>query len=629
MLFAFICVQCLRQKSAQTAQPLLCSLMFDEMSIRKHIRWNGKENEGFIDLGTKLDDDSVPVAGEVLLFIVVPLSATWKLPVAYFLIDGMTADVKASLITEAIIRLHHVNVRVAAVVCDGPATNFAVSSILGAKIDVQSMKSHFVHPVVESWNVYMLFDAAHMLKLLRNTLADKHILTAGKSGKQIRWQHITDLFQLQDTEGLKAANKLRRGHIEWFSQKMKVSLAVQTLSRSVASSLEFVADDLKLPKFADVAETVKFIRIVDRLFDTLNSKNPFAREFKSVLRMRNEKFWRPFLLEASEYLRSLHLNGVPLHQTVRKTAVLGFLTTISSVIGLFDEFVPCGKLQYLATYRLSQDHIELVFNVVRSRGRWNNNPTAGQFRSAYRHLLMKNNVQPNTTGNVTSQEDFQLLPVAAEPIVNAEISAVSSESILDRCQRDSDKTSIAVSDHTYAVTPERIELSEFSANIVTYVAGRVAGKLCKKLKCGACKTLLISTSKIVQSSKLITRKDVGGLIYPSNDVVRVCCEAERHIRFVNGCAAPLLPSTKNLQLRLQIGVINSIEHLHLFTDAVDDNDHSCITDVFESHVLNLVRLIVNMYVNMRLYVAGKTFTDKLRGKNVRVSSNKQVLFMHQ
>jgi DNA transposase THAP9 len=56
----------------------LCSLVFDEMSIRKHVRWNGKDNEGFIDLGTQVDDDSLLVAIEALLFLVVPREAAWK-----------------------------------------------------------------------------------------------------------------------------------------------------------------------------------------------------------------------------------------------------------------------------------------------------------------------------------------------------------------------------------------------------------------------------------------------------------------------------------------------------------------------------------------------------------------------
>lgn len=84
-------------------------------------------------------------------------------------------------------------------------------------------------------------------------------------------------------------------------------------------------------------------------------------------------------MQTTVYLSNLKLFGLPLHQTMRKTAVIGFLATINSVIALFDEFVSGKVLAYLATYRLSQNHIELLFNVVRSRGRWNNNPTAKQF----------------------------------------------------------------------------------------------------------------------------------------------------------------------------------------------------------------------------------------------------------
>jgi hypothetical protein len=109
-------------------------------------------------------------------------------------------------------------------------------------------------------------------------------------------------------------------------------------------------------------------------------------------------------------LLSLQLEGRQLHQTARKTTVLGFVATIKSVIGLYNDLV---ATEYLATYHLSQDHIELTYNVVRSRGRCNNNPTAGQFRSAYRQLLMKHDIKPKSTGNAVAREDFQILPSAA------------------------------------------------------------------------------------------------------------------------------------------------------------------------------------------------------------------------
>ena len=176
---------------------ILCSLIFDEMAIRKYVQWNGKEIVGFIDLGNGVDDNSLPVASEVLMFIIVPLDAGWKISIPYFLIDGLTADVKCNLLLEDITRLYAVNVRVASVVCDGPATNFSVASKLGASIAVNDIRPYFRHPNNGDWKVYMIFDAAHMLKLTRNTLQKKSILV-NKAGKQIRWDYIVQLHELQD-----------------------------------------------------------------------------------------------------------------------------------------------------------------------------------------------------------------------------------------------------------------------------------------------------------------------------------------------------------------------------------------------------------------------------------------------
>ena len=49
-------------------------LLLDEMSIRKHVQWDGKAGKyrGFVDLGTKIDDDSLPEATEALVFMAAP-----------------------------------------------------------------------------------------------------------------------------------------------------------------------------------------------------------------------------------------------------------------------------------------------------------------------------------------------------------------------------------------------------------------------------------------------------------------------------------------------------------------------------------------------------------------------------
>jgi len=545
--------------------------------------------------------------------IITPLTSVWKMPIAYFFIDGLTADVKCNLVSEAVNRLYTVNVRVVAVVCDGPATNFAVGAKLGAALSAEDMRPFFVHPCCPDWKVYIVFDPAHMLKLMRNTLAEKGILT-DDNGNQIRWQHVKDLHELQDKEGLKAANKLKRAHIEWYQQKMKVSLAAQSFSRSVANALEFVSKDLKLTKFTDVDATVRFIRIIDRLFDTLNSKSPLSTAFKSVLKATNEMHWRPFLLEAVDYLLHLKLGGIPLHQSPRKTTVLGFVATVKSVLGLFDNHVAAGSLKYLATYRLSQDHIELSFNVIRSRGRWNNNPTTGQFRAAYRQLLLKHDIKPSVTGNTVAQEDFVVLPAV-------DLAAGDTNKSLPSMCEAALRGAVQDSDHAYAMTVDKLMLSEFSSNVVVYVAGFVSRKLCSRLKCVACKLSLLSSSKVVANCKLIERKDAGGLVFPSHSVVVVCTTAERCLRFLCGSVSDSLPRLRNLRLRLQIAVVERTQHMKLFVN--DEEKHTCNTDVFDGHAVSLTRAVLDEFIK------GKRFTDHVKGKNVRFNSNKQVLFSHQ
>ena len=50
---------------------------------------------------------------------------------------------------------------------------------------------------------------------------------------------------------------------------MKVNLAAQTITASVADAIEFCDLVLEIPAFHDSAPTVKFIRIFDHLFDIL------------------------------------------------------------------------------------------------------------------------------------------------------------------------------------------------------------------------------------------------------------------------------------------------------------------------------------------------------------------------
>lgn len=81
-----------------------------------------------------------------------------------------------------------------------------------------------------------------------------------------------------------------------------MSLAAQTLSSCVADALEFLNDDMKIEEFRSCEARLKYIKIVDRLFDVLNYRSPWAKGFKVPLKLSNEEIWRAFLMETIQYL---------------------------------------------------------------------------------------------------------------------------------------------------------------------------------------------------------------------------------------------------------------------------------------------------------------------------------------
>ncbi|KAG5868410.1 hypothetical protein JTB14_020952 [Gonioctena quinquepunctata] len=75
----------------------------------------------------------------------------------------------------------------------------------------------------------------------------------------------------------------------------KVNLTVQTISASVADALEFLMVDVCDPNFAGAKATIEFIRIVDRAFDLLNSRNPFGKGYKTPMKPETEKYGDSYL----------------------------------------------------------------------------------------------------------------------------------------------------------------------------------------------------------------------------------------------------------------------------------------------------------------------------------------------
>lgn len=89
---------------------LYCSLMLDEMHLKKLVEWDGKYCHGFSSVGkdSQSSDSGLKVATQVLVLLVVALDSRWKVPIGYFFHRGLNGQETAEIVKEALIRLNKI-----------------------------------------------------------------------------------------------------------------------------------------------------------------------------------------------------------------------------------------------------------------------------------------------------------------------------------------------------------------------------------------------------------------------------------------------------------------------------------------------------------------------------------------
>ena len=373
-----------------------CALIFDAMAIKKGVVYNKSTRcmEGFVDLGQGIaefdddDEDEDTIASEALIFLVSALRCSWKYVIGYVFIDKLNADKQYGLVARALeLAIDH-GMNVKTVTCDGTSTNMSTMKKFGCKIGKNKElldgtftykgKTHIFTP-----------DMPHMLKLGRNASSDLKMFVDG-NGERIEWRFFRNLHEKQQREGLKYGNKLSNEHISYHRHKMNVKLAAQTFSSSVADALQFLQDSGD-PNFQGAGATIKFVRVIDRLFDLLNWRNPFGKGFKAPMRASSKHVWERVITDSIDYLVGLKDgNGISLLNHRRNTFVKGMVITAKSALSLGNDLLyrPHNPFKFICFYRTCQDHVELLNSCIRGRSGDNNNPTVLQFKAALKKILL-------------------------------------------------------------------------------------------------------------------------------------------------------------------------------------------------------------------------------------------------
>lgn len=633
----------LEAKAKDSQKKVLCALVADEMAIRRQKIWTGKRYEGLVDMGLG-NDDTNQMATQAYVFMLVAINDSWKLPLAYFFIDALKADMKANLIKIALEKCEKIGVQIRSVTFDGCKSNIATMKMLGCEIDnAENIKTNFRHPSAD-YDVVVFLDACHMVKLMRNTFESKKILHTSDQ-KQIKWQFITKLHNLQEKNSLHLANKLSHRHIYFKNQIMNVRLATQLLSRSVSKALEFCDKTLKIADFQDSDSTAEFITILNNLFDILNSRNLKDYGFKKPISKRNSLQVLSFFSKAKEYLLSLSIKVqykktvkignesrtvfsnklVPLIKTQNNTGLLGLLTCISSLTYLYKTLIETDILSFLLAYKFSQDHVELFFGAIRSQGGHNNNPNSRQFKASFKKLLSHLELSSKFTGNCLPLDNIPILSGAQslDKINNTSIGYrldvseernLSESEILNNRYVQESFQKYQTNCNKLSSTLDENPSSCVMQQIVGYISGFVVSKLVKKLKCEQCTKNLCATEKQF-FHKLIDLRDMGGLFYASNDVFNICMKTESVIRNcirVSGGKSLLKKYDSNF---ICTAVLKLYIHKNVFPGGDEHN-----------HDITLLKSVVERFIDLRLHYICKKETGDIKNKSKRQLYNKLNLF---
>ena len=433
------------------------------------------------------------------------------------------------------------------VTCDGTATNNATMKKFGCKIgsNMALLDGRFTF---KGRQFLFMPDMPHMLKLGRNALSELKVFL-DENGEKIEWRFFENLHDEQQKEGIKFANKLSSAHINYHRHKMNVKLAAQTFSSSVADALQFFREAGHL-YFEGAGATIKFVRVVDRIFDLLNSRNPLGKGFKAPMRASSKPVWEAVISNTVTYLAGLKdKDGVPLLKHRRNTFVKGIIISAQSASHLGNDvlFRPHNPFKFICFYRVCQDHAELLFSGVRTqRNGDNNNPNVPQFKSSLKPILLHAAVTASKFANCTT---FDTDADLCSPIFSLKWSK-SSSALTTPPEK--------VDDIDWTILEQPFFISEYKENAIAYIGGYIVRKLSQSMDCATCCRAMTSTDLRKSHFSLIRIKDNGGLAYPSDDIIKILTVCEKYFNLYVRRDGEGMSACKNLHAKLQHSIISEL-----------------------------------------------------------------------
>lgn len=563
---------------------LLVSISFDEMHIKRFFQWCQSKKELFgaptFGIGNLNGYGKLDIAAsQAIVFMANGIDQKFNLPFAYHFIRSLKSGERKALVEEILERVIATGATVTNITFDGYGANGTMCKQFGANLDFrnpQTFKPYFT--MKNGARINIVYDACHVEKLIRNTIANRGVII-DENGKEVKWEYFQKLLLYNDKTNFNITHKLTKEHINFQNKKMKVILAVQTLSNSTANAMKLLKEKGYLD-FAGADATIDFISLFNILFDTCNSKNcENTNRFKNAISEKNKREVFNIFEQAKNKILEWKIKNdkgklVPLVTSKNKTGFCGYIITTSSIQRIYNDYVETGDIEYLPTYSLSQDPLEIFFGKIRSHCGHNDNPTPQQFMAAYRKLLIHTTIFKSTHANCEWDIEYDM---ASQPFSNV-LFATSRRATI-QSSRHFVEPPLEL-DEIY-IKLDEIEAMEQSGLIDTCLKGvaiiHVAREIESRLKtidtnCDECKNIFQENSDDFTPGN------------PSPSTVAICKIADRFLNF------EFLKENFRFDA-VQYAIYQEIDSSTLFRKT--DFSHNSM------HKLYVIRSIIDSYVQIK------------------------------
>lgn len=382
-----------------------CMLVLDEMAITPGYIFDSSMNKYFGDATLPHHSGT---ATHVLVFMLGGISTRWKQIVGYYFTgDSVNGAVLKEIIECILQKAEDLKLNILSVTSDMGACNQALWRTWGISASKNSpINCRIPHPLKPDTFLHVFADIPHLFKNIKSMIVQNKVIELpsdivqkyGLPSKKVLASHISELVAHQETFIFKLAPKLTENDlVPTHFSKMKVSTSTNVISHSVSSALKFLAEVLNKPEYLT---TAWFLDQIEKWFYLMTSRHPSCSLSKFNLDVYNEsiQFLNDFI-----YLFSNIKVG---YKRSWKPSQSGVRISTQSMLEVHSYLLESKKYQFVLTSRFSQDCLENLFSVLRSKQIV---PNAVQVKNNLKLICISQYLK-NSSSSSYDQDDREFLP---------------------------------------------------------------------------------------------------------------------------------------------------------------------------------------------------------------------------